>query len=128
MHPTDRLIDGDDYGKDCVDVTIVSPVVVKGNQPSRLLIVGKKAQEAQANKIRKHLEPCEDAGFGFKPFAADVFGVLADDALKFLNRLITRIVRENIYPEHLASAICYRKVSLAIQLGVARQVVSAVYS
>jgi hypothetical protein len=118
LRPADLLISGDDYDRDCVDVTVVSPLV-SGNQPE--VVVGKMAAEAERRKGIKHLAACEQAGLGFKAFAMDVFGVMAPDALVLMNRIIHRLIRECDYPKYMASSICYRRVSMALQMGVARQ-------
>ena len=44
FRPADLLISGDDFNQDCVDVTVVSPLVTN-NQPE--VQVGKKAEEAE---------------------------------------------------------------------------------
>lgn len=121
LRPADLLIAGDDFDQDCVDVTVVSPLVTN-NQPE--VVVGKKAGEAEKRKYQKHREACENAGFGFKAFAMDVFGVLADDAFKLLQRVCSRLIREADYPKYMASSICYRRISFSVQLGVARQFVA----
>jgi ubiquitin carboxyl-terminal hydrolase 44/49 len=121
FRPADLLVAGDDFDRDCLDVTVVSPLVT-GNQPE--VVVGKKAAEAQRMKIRKHQEACEASGFGFKAFAVDVFGVLAEDSSRFMSRVCQRLIREADYPSFMASAICYRKISFAVQLGVARQYIA----
>jgi hypothetical protein len=115
------LIAGDDFDQDCVDVTVVSPLVTN-NQPE--IVVGKKAEEAEKKKYQKHQVACENAGYGFKAFAVDVFGVLAPDSLKLLRRVISRLIRESDYPEYMASSISFRRISFSVQLGVARQFVS----
>jgi hypothetical protein len=118
FRPADLLVAGDDFDQDCVDVTVVSPLVTN-NQPE--VVVGKKAEEAEKKKYQKHQEACENAGFGFKAFAMDVFGVLAEQSLKFLKRVCSKLMREADYPKYMASAICYRRISFSVQLGVARQ-------
>ncbi len=54
----------------------------------------------------------------------DVFGVLADDAFKLLQRVCSWLIREADYPKYMASSICYRRISFSVQLGVARQFVA----
>ena len=56
----------------CIDVTIISPI--QATDPPANFIVGKAANSAEANKIAKHLSPCELAGLSFSPFGADCFG------------------------------------------------------
>ena len=122
LRPADILMAGDDFDHDCVDVTVVSPLVTN-NQ--RAVKVGKTAREAEDMKVRKHRVACEQAGFGFKPFAVDVFGVLAPDSAKLLDRVQSRMARETCCDEYKAAAICDRRISFAVQLGVARQVVQS---
>jgi hypothetical protein len=119
--PADILMAGDDFDRDCVDITVVSPLVTS-NQ-SRV-VVGKAAEEAESRKVTKHRVPCEQAGFGFKPFAVDVFGVMSKSAYKFLQRVCSKLVREVGYSQHLAWSICVRKISFSVQLGVAQQLIA----
>lgn len=122
FRPADILMAGDDFDRDCVDVTVVSPLVTN-NQP--VVEVGKKAQEAEDRKVRKHGEACEAAGYGFKAFALDVFGVLGRDSKRLLDRVCKRIVRESGYEEYKATAICYRRISMAVQQGIAEQLLAS---
>jgi hypothetical protein len=120
FRPADLLISGDDFDRDCVDVTVVSPIITN-NQPE--VVVGKKAEEAERRKYTKHQAACENSGFGFKAFATDVFGVVTSSSMKLLHRICSRLVREADYPAYMASAICLRRVSFSVQLGVARMFV-----
>jgi hypothetical protein len=122
FRPADLLIAGDDYERDCVDVTVVSPLV-SGNQPA--VVVGAKAERESRNKHAKHQVACEEAGFGFRAFAIDVFGVPSQESLKFLQRVSSKLVREADYPAYMASAIVCRRVSIAVQIGVARQLLAS---
>jgi hypothetical protein len=115
FRPADLLISGDDFNQDCMDITVVSPLV-STNQPK--IIVGNKASIAEKSKISKHLLPCEQSGFGFKAFAIDIFGILANDSKIFLQRLINLLVTASDYPQYLADSICSRRISFAVQLGV----------
>jgi hypothetical protein len=118
LRPADLLVEGDSYAQDCIDITVVSPIVTS-NQG--LIKVGDKAKEAEKNKIKKHEEACFHSGFGFKPFAMDIFGVLAPKSVCFLVRIVNKLIHLYDYPRYLASAIVYRRISFAVQLGVARQ-------
>jgi hypothetical protein len=117
FRPADLLVSGDDFEKDCIDITVVSPIITN-HQP--VIVVGAKAESAERLKYQKHQAACEQAGLGFKAFAIDVFGVPAKESLKVLHRICSRMMREGDYPEHMATAICFRRVSFAVQLGVAR--------
>ena len=112
---------GDDFDRDCVDVTVVSPLTT--NQ--REVEVGKAAQRAEDRKISKHRAACEAAGLGFKAFAVDVFGVMGRASRRLLQRIRNRIVRETCCAEYKATAICLRRMSMSVQLGVARQMVAS---
>ena len=69
FRPADILMAGDDFDRDCVDVTVVSPLVTNHQ---RVVEVGKAAQAAEDRKFAKHRAACEMAGLGFKAFALDV--------------------------------------------------------
>ena len=122
FRPADILMAGDDFDKDCVDVTVVSPLC-STRQPE--VEVGKAAQRAEKNKINKHLAACEAAGYGFKAFAIDVFGVMGEESAMLLRRICKKMIRETCCAKYKAMAICYRRVSMAVQLGVARQMVAS---
>ena len=84
---------------------------------------GAAALLAEETKYRKHLDACNAAGYCFQAFAADAFGVLAPDALSLLSRL-ARILESTLsVPSYLARQIVFRRISFAVHLGVARQLV-----
>ena len=87
-------------------------------------IPGALAQWAEDDKYKKHLSACNAAGYDFTAFAVDTFGVLAPDAKHFLLRLAARLERCKNYPSYLAKQLVFRRVSFAIQLGVARQLLA----
>ena len=120
FRPADILMAGDDFERDCVDVTVVSPI--KKRNPYDL-VVGKTAEDAELVKYNKHAIPCENAGFGFKAFAIDVFGVMAKKSYKLLQRIISKLIRDKGYPAYRATAIVLRRVSIAVQIGVARNLI-----
>jgi hypothetical protein len=121
LRPADILMAGDDHDRDCVDVTVVSPIT-STNQVE--VVVGKAAEDAEVRKYAKHSEACEQAGFGFKAFAIDVFGVMSKNSYKLLQRVCSRLIREVGYPKYKAVATCLRRISFAVQLGVARQLIA----
>jgi hypothetical protein len=123
LRPADILIAGDGTAGVCVDVTIVSPLSPQA--PRAQEAVGAMAAKAEADKKVKHGEACRAAGFEFRAFAADVCGVLAPEAHGLLLRIIDRLMHEFGYPRYKAAAICYRRISIAIQIGVARQVLAS---
>jgi hypothetical protein len=121
FRPADILLAGDDFAQDCVDVTVVCPL---SSRITTDIVIGKKVNNSEADKYRKHQEACENASFGFKAFAIDVFGVVATRSLQFLYRIRNAMVRSAGYSPRMATAICHRRISLAVQMGVARQAVT----
>jgi hypothetical protein len=121
FRPADLLVAGDDFHQDCIDVSVVSPLI---SGPQGIIVVGKKAKEAERLKFSKHLLACEQAGFGFKAFVVDVFGVLTEASQVLLDRVCYSLCRLFSYPVYLGKAICSRKISFSVQLGVARQVLA----
>jgi hypothetical protein len=121
FRPADILMAGDDFDRDCVDVTVVSPL--SSNQ--RMVQAGKAAQQAEDRKVRKHLAACEATRLGFKAFALDVFGVMGKESRRLLDRVRKRMARETCCPLYKATAICDRRISIAVQIGVARQLIAS---
>jgi hypothetical protein len=105
------------------DVSIVSPISPNAISPQKS--VGKAAEEAEKGKIAKHRDGCRAAGYGFIPFVADIFGVLAPAANRTLRRIASRLCSELGYPTHKAVAVVYRRMSTAIQIAVGRQVLDS---
>jgi hypothetical protein len=121
LRPADILMSGDDYAEDCIDVTVVSPI------PSTItseIKIGNKVEASELAKYRKHELACENAAYGFKAFAVDVFGVIAKRSLHLLHRIRNSMVRSSGYPDWLATAVCYRRISIAVQIAVARRTVA----
>jgi hypothetical protein len=123
FRPADILLAGDDFEQDCVDVTVVCPftTTMTGGAP---LVIGKKVNDSEEEKYRKNLEACENASYGFKAFAIDVFGVTGTRSLQLLYRIRNAIVRTSGQPMRKATAICHRRISISVQKGVARQVLT----
>jgi len=119
--PADLLIRWDGFRATCVDTTVWSPL--RSTMPVNF-IPGALAQWAEDDKYKKHLSACNAAGYDFTAFAVDTFGVLAPDAKHFLLRLAARLERCKNYPSYLAKQLVFRRVSFAIQLGVARQLLA----
>jgi len=101
---------------------VVSPLVSK-NQP--VVKPGKKAQKAEDEKIKKHLVACHEAGYGFKPFSIDIFGLMGKETTTLFTRLINSIARCNGFDLWKATAIAQRKICIAVQIGVAKQLLAA---
>jgi hypothetical protein len=106
--------------KTCVDVTVVSPI--KAQMPVNF-VVGKDAKSAEHDKYLKHEDACREAGYEFIAFAVDVFGGLAPEAIKLLRLIACNLEVTKNYPRSLALCLVYRRISFAIHLGVARQLV-----
>jgi hypothetical protein len=123
FRPADVLIAGDDFAQDCVDVTVVCPFTTTMTGGAAL-VIGKKVNDSEEDKYRKHQEACENASYGFKAFAIDVFGVMGTRSLQLLYRIRNAMVRTSGHPMRKATAICHRRISLAVQKGVARQVLA----
>ena len=119
FRPADLQISGDDFTHDCIDITVVSPIKLRTIQS----VIGKYAEDAEAAKYTKHAFSCEQSGYGFKAFAIDVFGVMAKKSYQFLQRIISGYSRMTGIPVDRAASICLRRISFAVQLGVARQIV-----
>jgi hypothetical protein len=122
LRPADLKIsgDGDPFVFDCVDVTVVSPF--SSTEPrTGDLVMGKKANDAEEQKYLKYEEACRNASLGFKAFSIEVFGALGKRSMELLNRIRKAIVRSG-HAEKKATAICYRKISIALQRGIVRQV------
>jgi hypothetical protein len=124
QRPADILMSGDDYAEDCIDVTVVSPLPATITAEIK---IGQKVEAAELAKYRKHELACENASYGFRAFAVDVFGVFAKRSLNLLHRIRNSLMRKTGYPEWLATAVCYRRISIAVQIAVARRVVAIHY-
>ena len=107
----------------CVDCTVVSPIR-STHPPSPNFKVGLAARIAEEDKYNKHLIATNAANLGFLAFAADCFGVLAPDALSLLSRISSCLQFTKGYPPYLAKQLVFRKISFAIHVGVARQLVA----
>ena len=57
-------------------------------------------------------------------WVVETFGVLAPDARKLLFRLARALERSKGYPPYLAKQLVFRRISFAVHLGVARQLVA----
>ena len=118
LRPADLLISGDDFPHTCVDVTVVSPICK--TLPSNF-VLGKASLDAENQKILKHEASCSLAGYGFHPFAVDVFGIVAPSSLNLLERVATKYAAVTGMTFGHCFSIVKRRVSFAIQLGAARQ-------
>jgi hypothetical protein len=109
----------------CIDVTIISPL--QAAIPPADFRIGKAANTAESNKIAKHLSPCELAGMNFTPFGADCFGNFGQEAISIINKLRSFLIQAKAFPHYLATQLIYRRLSFAIHLGTARQLLSRMH-
>jgi hypothetical protein len=126
FRPADVLMTlNDSIRKTCVDVTVVSPI--KAHMPVNF-VAGKDAKSAENEKFRKHEDACREAGYEFIPFAVDTFGGLAPEALKLLKLIASNLEIIKNCSRNVALNIVFRRISFAIHLGVARQLVDRMES
>ncbi len=120
LRPADVLIFGWIGGKHaCVDLTGVSPLAgFTGGE----FTVGQAALKAAAGKVAKHEKACLDNQHVFLPFAFDIFGFLAPDAIQLLHR-IQHVMDGNVSSSKSESVV-FRRIGFAIQKGVAAQLVA----
>ena len=118
--PADILLNWD-RPRTCVYTTVVSPILA--SMPVTF-VLGAAALAAQEAKYEKHQDVCAASGHPFIAFAADTFGGLAPDSRSMLKRIASLIQITKMYPEYLANQLVFRRISFAIHLGVARQLVA----
>ena len=121
FRPADILLHFDGPRRTCVDITVVSPVL--SAMPTQFR-PGAAALRAEEAKYCKHLAACNAAGFRFRAFAVDALGVLAPDASALLTRLAHLLESTQGLPSYLARQLVFRRLSFAVHLGVARQLVA----
>ncbi len=121
--PADILMAGDNHQSVCVDVTVVSPLNLSTVFKPAGKYPGRAAAEAARGKIEKHEINCTAAAKDFVPFAADVCGYLDQDAVELLHRFAHRIGVRSGRGFKDAWRSCRRRISIAIQAGVALQLV-----
>ncbi len=124
FRPADVLLQGDEEGPHCVDCTVVSPLTPSKLDKRQGKDLGRAAADAAEEKIKKHKEACTDASRMFTPFAVDVCGIMDQDASDLLQRFAGRIGQQTGRGFNDALNLCKRRLSFAIQLSVARQLVS----
>jgi hypothetical protein len=121
FRPADLLVAGDNHAQDCIDITVVSPI--RSRMPAATN-VWNAVENAEEEKYKKHSDPCEEANYGFKAFAASVFGVLAHRSDCLLFRVQVAMARFRGYSLPEAASICRNRISVAIQLAVVRHILS----
>ncbi|KAL7603985.1 hypothetical protein Lser_V15G19890 [Lactuca serriola] len=120
LRPADILIFGWVGGKHaCVDLTGVSPLV---GQRAGGFTAGHAALKAATSKVTKHERSCMENQHVFKPFAFDMYGFLAPDAVELLKR-VQRIMHNNVISPR-SSDVVFKRISFTIQKGLTAQVVA----
>jgi len=120
FRPADILLNWD-VPETCFDAAVVSPI--KKNMPVNFE-PGAAASAKEDEKYCMHEDACAAAGYGFRAFVVDAFGVLAPDAKSILKRLASLLEVTKNYPEYLARQLVHRRISFAVHVGVARQLVA----
>jgi hypothetical protein len=118
FRPADILIPSWSEGKPaCVDVTIVSPMVISGQS-----VLGEIAlSRAVERKKQKYANLCQENGYTFIPFACDTFGGLSNDSLSLLIKLQRSLSQSSQDREDVIVNYVYRKIGFAIFKGLAQQ-------
>ena len=128
LRPADILIKHKDNQHTCIDVTIVSPLSISKEFHEDGLVVGSLVLKAAKDKIKKHQESCANQDLSFVPFAADVCGIITTDASHLLRRFASNLAERMSRPYSYAMSLCRRRISFAIQHGVATQLLNALES
>ena len=122
VRPADLLVDGDNNGRMCLDITVVSPFLASATRPFQ---VGKAATDAETKKYNKNSEPCESSSYDFMACAADVLGVIPATSYSFIKRLAKAYSARSGKPYADCLSICSRRICFSIRLGVARQLTAS---
>jgi hypothetical protein len=128
LKPADLLIEGDEFPKTCVDVTIVSPLSSAKINTSDGIKIGSLVLRAAKEKQAKYLNRCEESQMGFLPFALDVCGISDPTVPYLLHRFASKIAIRQGWKFGHALCNCLRKISFALQAGIVKQLASAIYS
>jgi hypothetical protein len=127
--PADVLLNGPNgLRRDCVDVTVTSSLTRARSATRAGQVPGALVATAAVAKIDKHRRSCLLAGKGFTPFAVDVCGMIDAAGAELLQRIASRQAKHSDRPYWDAISFCRRRVSFAIQHGVAKQLVAAMSS
>ena len=93
---------------------------------SQSFTAGNAALKAASCKVTKHEKACIENQHVFIPFAFDTFGFLAPEAVKLINR-VQRVMNSNVMT-HRSTNVVFKRVSFAIQKGLAAQLVARLLS
>jgi len=121
FRPADLKIMGDSNDWTCIDITVVSPFADSRKEKREGRIPGAAAFTAANLKDKKHADNCKANGLEFIPFAVDVCGMMDRRAYNLIKRFASKIASIEARPYSYTLSICLRRISLAIQLGTARQ-------
>ena len=121
LRPADILTEGNMYERMCIDVTIVSSLT--NNRAHELL--GGPVIQAATRKKTKHMEACRLSGLDFLPFAMDTTGLIEHEGADLIKRLAYQYAEKQSKSYAESVSILRRRISFAVQLGTARQIISA---
>jgi hypothetical protein len=122
LRPADVLMDGDRGPQTtCVDVTVVSPLSPAKAETTEGWSLGRTLLNAVKEKRKKHESACSLSGMTFIPFGVDVLGLVDEAAWDLITRMASRQARRSKMPFSQVLCVYRRRISFAIQLGVARQ-------
>jgi len=119
LQPADLFLIDDQFL--CLDVTIVSPLSFAKSRTTDGRVLGQALLSAVRGKINKHKRACEASGKEFIPFALDTCGITDLNAWKLMSRFATRIADRQGRSYSYVANIVRRRVSFALQMGMARQ-------
>ena len=85
--------------------------------------VGKVVNIRAAEKVKKNGATCRAYSLGFTPFVLDCCGIIHSDAWRLLQRFAHGYSTQTSKPYSQCIAICRRKISFALHLGIAHQLV-----
>jgi len=110
----------------CVDVTIGSPLSEAKATTPEGRCPGFLATARAKNKIDKHDGACSLAGMRFQPFSVDTCGMLDVSAVELLQDIASQRARHTDRSYSDCMSFCRKRISFAIQLGLARQLLASV--
>jgi hypothetical protein len=109
----------DDFSRDCVDVTIVSPF-----SKDQANGTAERVSVAERDKYRKHEEPCRVSGYGFRAFAVDALGNVGEKSKTLLTRLQSAVASKTGREFSMVVSDVNKQVSCALHIAVASQLLS----
>ncbi|GJS89980.1 hypothetical protein Tco_0772616 [Tanacetum coccineum] len=120
LRPDDVLVFGCVGGKHvCVDLTGLSSLV---GLSSWGFTVGRAVLKSASCKVTKHEKACIKNQHVFIPFAFDIFGFLAPEAVELLN-IVQRVMNSNVMTSRSTNVV-FHKISFAIQKWLVAQLVA----